>query len=94
MSDRVIKDAVIEFLKYAGGSNFDQALYEQADVQEGTGRLKFNIVLVTEPPPLEPGDLGTRLARIEELLRQVDPKTAAEIRAELKKLDVLRRDLS
>src|SRR5436190_17870073 len=64
MSDRVVKDAVIEFLKYAGSSNFDRALYEQADVQEGTGRLKFNIVLDSEPPPLEPGDLGARLARI------------------------------
>src|SRR5262249_15322838 len=92
VSDRVIKDAVIEFLKYAGGSNFDRALYEQADVQEGTGRLKFNIVLVTETPPLEPDDIGARLARIEGLLRQVDRKTAAEIRDELKKLDALRRD--
>src|SRR5262249_15396015 len=45
VSDKVIKDAVIEFLKEAGGGNFDQKLYEGDDVKPDTGALKFNIVL-------------------------------------------------
>ncbi|MBI1914154.1 MAG: hypothetical protein HYS12_05365 [Planctomycetes bacterium] len=92
VSDTVIKDAVIDFLKYAGGSNFNRALYEQADVQPGTGKLRFNIVLTPEPPPPAAGDIGARLARIEELLRQLDPKVSAELREELKKVEEMRRD--
>ncbi len=91
-TDRAIKDAVVEFLKYAGSGDFNRALYEPEDIQPGTGKLAFHIVLVS-PAPVDLRDIAARLARLEEILRRLAPKQLEELREDLKKLAELRKDI-
>jgi tetratricopeptide (TPR) repeat protein len=91
-TDRAIKDAVVEFLKYAGSGDFNRALYEPDDIQAGTGKLAFHIVLVS-PAPVDLRDIAARLGRLEETLRRLAPKQLEELREDVKKLAELRKNM-
>jgi len=91
-TDRAIKDAIVAFLLYAGSKDFNRALYEPEDIQAGTGKLAFHIVLVT-PAPVDLRDVAARLARLEVVLRRLSPKQLEELREDLTRLAELRKDL-
>src|SRR5262245_23643851 len=91
-TDRAIRNAIIEFLRYAGSRDFNRALYEPDDIQAGTGKLAFHIVLVS-PVPVDLRDVAARLSRLEAVLRRLAPRELEALREDLKQLAELRKDI-